>query len=213
MRGREGQAACSACPQAGALGGALACKPRCVRIFSITGCSTSKNKVSAPASEWHYVTTFYADTLKRFNPVPMVVNALMDIQGLQPYRESIFLVVTELFVNSLEHGLLSLDSALKHSPDGFAKYFELRQSRLEQLEQGRIKLIFRHQPDGDGGELTIRIQDTGSGFDYLQANSDLDSNDTFSGRGLKLIRQICDSLEYSNEGRQATAVFRWNNGD
>ena len=33
------QAACSAWPRAGARGGALACRPRCVRIFSITGCS------------------------------------------------------------------------------------------------------------------------------------------------------------------------------
>lgn len=32
------QAACSCEPRAGARGGALACKPRCVRIFSITGC-------------------------------------------------------------------------------------------------------------------------------------------------------------------------------
>jgi hypothetical protein len=33
------QAACRCDPQAGARGGARACKPRCVRIFSITGCS------------------------------------------------------------------------------------------------------------------------------------------------------------------------------
>ena len=37
--GGKGQAACSCGPRAGALGGALACRPRCVRIFSITGCS------------------------------------------------------------------------------------------------------------------------------------------------------------------------------
>ena len=35
----SGQAACSACPRAGARGGARACSPGCVRIFSMTGCS------------------------------------------------------------------------------------------------------------------------------------------------------------------------------
>ena len=34
-----GQAACSAWPRAGARGGARACRPRCVRIFSMTGAS------------------------------------------------------------------------------------------------------------------------------------------------------------------------------
>jgi len=33
------QAACRACPRAGARGGARACRPMCVRIFSTTGCS------------------------------------------------------------------------------------------------------------------------------------------------------------------------------
>ena len=39
VMGQAGQAACSCGPRAGARGGARACNPRCVRIFSITGCS------------------------------------------------------------------------------------------------------------------------------------------------------------------------------
>ena len=167
------------------------------------------NQVTEPATEWRHVATLYADTLKRLNPVPMVVNALMDIQGLTPCRESIFLVVTELFVNSLEHGLLELDSSLKKSADGFSQYFELRQTRLERLEQGYIKIMFHHRPDGDGGRLTIRVQDSGRGFDPTNTISNLDGNESMSGRGLTLIRQICESLTYSEDGRQATAVYRW----
>jgi two-component sensor histidine kinase len=43
----------------------------------------------------------------------------MEIQGLIEHRESIFLIVTELFANALEHGLLGLDSKMKQSADGF----------------------------------------------------------------------------------------------
>ena len=167
--------------------------------------------VEVEPSNWKVSSTMDYNTLKRLNPVPALVNSLMEIQGLLPYRESIFLVVTELFVNSLDHGLLGLDSAIKNSPDGFAKFFELKHERLENLTTGDIKLIFAHKPHQGGGELSIRILDTGSGFDENAVISEIDNNKEYSGRGIKLIRQICDSLEYSNGGRRATAVFRWKN--
>jgi len=148
-------------------------------------------------------------TLKRLNPVPTLVNSLMEIQGLMPFRESIFLLVTELFVNSLDHGLLHLDSSLKSSAEGFAKYFELKQQRLDLLSSGSIKFIFSHKPYENGGILTIRVQDSGRGFDEKALRSDLAANQAFSGRGIELIRQTCESLHYSDNGSSATATFIW----
>lgn len=162
-------------------------------------------------SNWKFSSTMDYNTLKRLNPVPTMVNSLMEIQGLLPYRESIFLVVTELFINSLDHGLLGLDSALKNTPDGFAKFFELKHDRLDALTTGDIKLIFSHRPLKKGGELSIRIQDTGNGFNEEAIISEIINNEQYSGRGIKLIRQICDSLEYSDGGRRATAIFTWEN--
>ncbi|ORU93225.1 MAG: hypothetical protein A6F70_04940 [Cycloclasticus sp. symbiont of Bathymodiolus heckerae] len=170
-----------------------------------------KKTVSMEPSSWKVSSTMDCNTLKRLNPVPAMVNSLMEIQGLLPFRESIFLIVTELFVNSLDHGLLGLDSALKQTPDGFAKFFELKQERLENLDHGDIKLMFSHRPQGNGGELTIRIQDTGRGFDEKTVYSEVTDNEQCSGRGIRLIRQICDALEYSDNGRQATAIFTWEN--
>jgi CheY-like chemotaxis protein len=167
--------------------------------------------VSMEPSNWKTSSTMDYNTLKRLNPVPTMVNALMEIQGLLPFRESIFLVVTELFINSLEHGLLGLDSSLKSSPDGFAKFFEIKHERLEGLQKGDIKLIFAHKPLNNGGQLIIRIQDSGIGFNEQDVISEIDNNTQFSGRGIKLVRQICDSLTYTNGGRQATAVFTWKN--
>ncbi|MEW4983955.1 MAG: fused response regulator/phosphatase [Cycloclasticus sp.] len=169
------------------------------------------SRVEMEPSNWKLSSTMDYNTLKRLNPVPAMVNSLMEIQGLLPFRESIFLVTTELFANSLDHGLLGLDSSLKKSPDGFAQFFELRQQRLDQLSKGNIKLFFSHVPHKTGGELTIQVHDTGCGFDENQVLTDIKNNDGFSGRGIQLIRQICTSLEYSNDGRRATAVFTWSN--
>jgi len=171
----------------------------------------TKKVVTMEPSNWKVSSTMDYNTLKRLNPVPAMVNSLMEIQGLIPFRESIFLVVTELFVNSLDHGLLGLDSSLKQSPDGFAQFFELKQERLDALTTGDIKLIFSHQPQENGGSLTIRIQDTGNGFDEQAVYSEILDNQQYSGRGIKLIRQLCESLSYSDGGRKATAVFNWKN--
>ncbi len=166
-------------------------------------------QVDMKPSSWKTSSTMDSSTLKRLNPVPTLVNSLMEIQGLMPFRESIFLLVTELFVNSLDHGLLHLDSSLKSSAEGFAKYFELKQQRLDLLSTGSIKFIFSHEPYGNGGILTIRVQDSGRGFDEKALRADLTANQAFSGRGIELIRQTCESLHYSDNGSSATATFIW----
>ncbi len=169
----------------------------------------SPQHVEVEPSIWTTSSTMDHSTLKRLNPVPTLVNSLMDIQGLTPFRESIFLVLTELFVNSLDHGLLQLDSSLKSSAEGFAQYFELKQQRLEQLSSGNIKFDFSHEPYKNGGILTIRVQDTGNGFDEKALVPTITANHSFSGRGIQLIRQICESLHYSANGRRSTATFIW----
>jgi len=173
--------------------------------------ASNDNPIHIDPSSWKTSATLDFNTLKRFNPVPTLVNSIMEIQGLTPFRESIFLVVTELFINSLDHGVLELDSSLKSTPDGFIQFFDLKQQRLEQLSKGYIKFIFSHEPYKNGGKLTIRIQDSGNGFDTQSMTQSLGKNKQYSGRGLELIRQICDSLEYSNGGRQATTIFTWEN--
>lgn len=171
----------------------------------------SNGKAEAPmaASTWKVSSTMDFNILKLLNPVPTMVNSIMDVQGLITFRESIFLIVTELFVNSLDHGLLGLDSSMKKDPDGFAAFFELKKERLDDLSSGEIKLIFSHQPHGKGGKLTIRIQDTGDGFDESNVVTDIQDSKQYSGRGISLVRSLCESLEYSDGGRRATAVFIW----
>lgn len=172
---------------------------------------SSKGKVTMEASSWETSAFIDINTLKRINPVPSLVNSIMDIQGLTPFRASIFLVVTELFINSLEHGLLALDSSLKHSENGFSKFLDIKHERLNKASDGSIKFTFTHRPTKKGGLLTIKVQDTGVGFDESLIYSRVTNNQKNGGRGIKLIREICDSLEYGLGGRHAIAIFSWQN--
>lgn len=160
-------------------------------------------------SQWTYSFGFNADTLKQFDPVPLITNTVIDIQGLQNHRETIFTIVTELFINALDHGVLGLDSKLKSSTDGFFKYFEERQQRLEALQSGFVKASFTHEATENGGRLIIRMQDSGVGFDYKGKNKNGNEKNIFSGRGIALLSALCSSVEYLGEGNRVKVVYEW----
>ena len=158
---------------------------------------------------WKSAMEFHVSTLRHVNPVPIMVNSLMEVQGLQRHRESIFVIISELFANALEHGLLHLDSKLKEISEGFMQYFQLREERLREADDSRIKVSFDHRPVDNGGRLVIRVQDSGKGFDSSQVFSRIDGNTGYFGRGIQLVRKLCAEVEYSGDGNRVKAVYEW----
>lgn len=159
---------------------------------------------------WKHSMEFEIDVLQLSNPVPVMVNALMEIQGLQEHRQSIFMIVNELFANALDHGLLGLDSKIKSTPEGFMEFYQLKEDRLKSCSEGQIRFLFVHRPRELGGRLTIKVTDSGEGFCWQQRHQQsLDVNSGFCGRGLKLLESLCSSLTYHGKGNRVTAVFDW----
>ncbi|MBW6452975.1 MAG: SpoIIE family protein phosphatase [Methyloprofundus sp.] len=170
--------------------------------------TTSTHK-QLKALSWKSSIEFDAATLRYINPVPVVINSIMEIQGLIEHREAIFLIVTELFANALDHGLLELDSKMKQTSAGFMQYYRVREERLAQLSDGYIKMSFNHQPTDTGGKLVIRMQDSGQGFDFSNVSSDLEQNQQNFGRGISLLLNLCKGVEYSGNGNRVQAVYDW----
>ena len=139
----------------------------------------------------------------------MLLNTIIHLQGLECYREELFTILTELWVNALDHGVLELDSSLKQSAEGFAEYFAQRTARLENVSEGSITIQLKHEPCAGGGQLLIRVEDSGPGFDEQSVLKRLEEQPLASGRGMLLVRSLCTSLTYSNEGRVAQAVYQW----
>lgn len=157
---------------------------------------------------WKSSMEFDLRTLQYISPVPIMLNSIMEIQGLQKYKESIFMIVSELFNNCVDHGLLGLDSILRSSSEGLAQYYELREKRLSERE-GTVKAMFSHQPVKNGGRLTVRMNDSGEGFDYQKLVSTFSENQDYHGRGIPLVNSLCESLEYSENGARVKAVYEW----
>lgn len=163
-----------------------------------------------PPMHWKSSMEFAIDTLQVISPVPVMVNALMDIQGLQEHRQSIFMIVNELFANALDHGLLKLDSSIKNSADGFMEFYQMKEDRLQSSESGKIRFQFIHHPCEQGGRLVIKVSDSGEGFCRQQQQlQSLESNSGFCGRGLQLLESLCSSLTFHGRGNRVTAVFDW----
>lgn len=128
-------------------------------------------------------------------------------------------VTTELFNNALEHGLLGLDSRLKHDPDGFDAYYKMRGEALSNNPLGHVLLVFslcRVKPDSAGKyTLEIRVTDSGSGFqsDKWLGWGSYSNLGTVApvpwGRGISLVAGLCDKLEYNTFGNEATALYSW----
>jgi CheY-like chemotaxis protein/anti-sigma regulatory factor (Ser/Thr protein kinase) len=144
--------------------------------------------------------------LKNTNVVNQVMSFVSSIQGIELHQDKIFMIVSELYSNSLEHGVLGLDSNLKQDADGFEKYYQLREQRLEKVEGHFIKIRFEYRR-GEPNILLLNFLDSGEGFDYEALNEKLNQEDDAHGRGVSLLRSLCSYVQYSDEGRSVTACY------
>ncbi|MGP0014945.1 ATP-binding SpoIIE family protein phosphatase [Pseudomonas sp.] len=159
--------------------------------------------------DWSVSFEFRAATLKRFNPLPYMLQLLMEVHGLRTQSGALYSVLAELYSNALEHGVLGLDSSLKRDVQGFAQYYEQRNRRLLELEEGFVRVRLQVIPQGEGGRLEIQVDDSGNGFDVTRVMERPATTDRLSGRGVGLVRQLGRNACWSDNGRSAHVEFSW----
>lgn len=151
-------------------------------------------------------------SLKQFNPLPMLVRVMMHCPSLNAHVGDLQIVLSELYSNALEHGVLGLDSTLKRSAAGFQEYYEQRAVQLESI-QGYVRFEFECDARQAVGSLTIRVTDSGQGFDFQQCVSgDSDENMGYYGRGLGLLTDLCHEVKHEGLGNTVCAEMRWETG-
>ncbi len=119
------------------------------------------------------------------------------------------LALSEALTNSLQHGNLELCSAWREevSANGVDRYSAVKEERIKQDKYAKrkihIKLAYAEQ------KLSIEISDQGPGFtppDLKTIEVNSDSKLFCHGRGIALIKELMDEVEYSKDGRTIRIV-------
>ncbi|NVK39502.1 MAG: SpoIIE family protein phosphatase [Gammaproteobacteria bacterium] len=170
----------------------------------------SSGAITGP-TDWHMVYTLRNETLKTFNPLPVMLNILNDVPALRHLSGQLYTLMAELFSNAFEHGVLGLKSELKDGAEGFAEYYRQRGEAMASLEDAYVTFDFDLTPTQKGGCLSIMVEDSGKGFDYknIKAEPVNQTNVMYSGRGIPLIHSLCDSLTFLGKGNKVKVSLSW----
>lgn len=171
---------------------------------------SAQQALSGPVSDWRMTISYGPQELRGTDVVPSLLGVLAHVQALKPHQGALFLILSELYNNALDHGLLGLDSATKAQAGGFELYLQQRGERLANLREGRVDLAF-HVHEADGlGVLDMEVTDSGPGFDHRNlVFADADDEDGLRphGRGIALVRSLCREVTYSGNGNEVRARF------
>lgn len=148
------------------------------------------------------------ENIKSLDPIPHLINNISQIIGTTRYDQSLFTILTELYMNAVDHGVLELDSEIKDSADGFMKFFEIREKRLSELDNGNIEIkINVNNKDHKYPVIRIRVADSGNGFDLSKYISQENIETQAFGRGIALVTNLCAKVQYEDPGNIVEVVF------
>ena len=105
-----------------------------------------------------------------------------------------------------------LPSWAVNDAEDFDKYFSERDKRLAELKSGFVGINICVSVKNEtvySRYLTLTIEDSGPGFDIMKWNEKDKDKDSaaLSGRGLLLIKQLCESVTFNESGNKVEVVM------
>ncbi|MFT5162802.1 MAG: CheY-like chemotaxis protein [Alteromonadaceae bacterium] len=155
---------------------------------------------------WSLVMDLQPKDLRGRSPIGLLTDMIAVQPCISQHKDNLHTILTELFSNAMEHGVLALSSELKRAEDGYLEYYEQREERLRNLVEGFVRISVRFSIEGDFAKLNISFEDSGEGFDI--DNLCISGDDDTFGRGLKLIRSICNDVQYANNGSSVDISYK-----
>lgn len=138
----------------------------------------------------------------------MLAAQLEAIPHIGAHRSALYTVLSELYSNALDYGVLGLESVCKADAERFQAYVVQREQRLASATEGFVRLEVTYTRLAQGGEVVIMVTDSGPGFEY-----DCGSAGEAGEQGLRIVRGLCRSLVYNARGNVATATYAWSGAE
>lgn len=161
------------------------------------------------ADKWSLSVRFGPSQLRTLDLAPLMLDLAQRLGTRRGYGPHLFLIVGELVNNALDHGLLGLDSRLKDGSSGMERWLGERSQRLTQLTQGFIEIALEASRHGGETCIRVRVTDSGHGFDHRRLLSELPGagDGAYHGRGIALVRTLCQELTYRGAGNVVETLF------
>lgn len=149
--------------------------------------------------------TLSATEIQELDPVAQLIDMLAVKTDLSNHKGLLHTLLSEMYLNVVEHGVLGLDSDQKTDDEQFVAYYTNREEALRKLEYGRVTIDIRHEREATGEYLRIQLTHNGRGFDgCIAEKSDLNA---LHGRGMAIIHGLCERVSYSEDKRMVEAIY------
>lgn len=164
---------------------------------------------AAPAQpgDWRLAVKLSPQQMRHVDVVPLVHDLASHMLCAGARNAKLYLVLTELLSNALDHGVLGLDSRMKSESDGFQRYLTLRSGRLGALTDGAIEVRMTTIESGGRALIRMHVVDSGRGFDHKKVLEHIPEVSTPYGRGIPLVKRLCHSVDYRGSGNEVEVVF------
>lgn len=171
----------------------------------------SSNAEIRPASHWALNFEFCHKNIRyNRNPTEGIVDAIIMMQPIMFAKEDLFVVISELYNNAVEHGLLHLNSSIKDTQNGFIDYTRQKSEKLAELSEGKITIHVSQTPVSEhAGEIEIKVACAGQQNSCQKFKHEQLKETQFSDRGLQLVKHLCARLNIDAEQSMVTAVYQW----
>lgn len=176
----------------------------------LLSCHVDSQQAEEKSDDWRVAISLGANELKYLDVVPLLTQIIANIHITREHHSSLFLILSELFNNALDHGVLQLDSGIKHGADGFDEFLQHREMRMQALSSGNIWIEIERALINGMQAIKIRVADSGKGFDYTATRSGSGSNQLAQaqhGRGIALVKSLAYKLEYAGNGNDVAAYY------
>ncbi|MDP4546734.1 SpoIIE family protein phosphatase [Marinobacter sp. MDS2] len=172
--------------------------------------SAPESALTGPGS-WHCVYELRDQALADFNPLPLLLHICTEVPGLRRRSGEVFTLLSELYSNALEHGVLKLSSEWKKSAEGFSLYYEERTRRLSDTQGHYIRFTLDHEPRAGAGRLRVRCEDSGQGFETSEgnANARMKAGKEYHGRGMGILKRLAKEVSVCGSGNCVEIVYDW----
>jgi DNA-binding response OmpR family regulator/anti-sigma regulatory factor (Ser/Thr protein kinase) len=172
------------------------------------------------SGSWRFSLRLGANELAHLDVVPLLLNIAEQLNATHERGGELFVILSELYNNALDHGVLRLDSELKLSPDGMETWLRMREARLAELSSGEIELSVEQVSDAGQAWLRIGCRDSGPGFDVRAIaqrakpeNAAMLPSSLPFGRGLALVQHLAQGVAFNENGNEITAMLQLGGAD